>query len=96
MDVSLRPCLVCTSIRTNAQPSEHGDPEATGGAAGLGLTADVQPEEVLERDDVKAYLKGVKVRNGPSVTQSLLAVTKVDRIFFCQLHSIAETAVTSD
>lgn len=46
----------------NSQPSEEGDPEATGGAAGLGLGPDVQAEEVLGREDVKTYLKGVQVR----------------------------------
>lgn len=38
-----------------------GDPEATGGAAGLGLGPDAQAEEVLGREEVKDYLKGVKV-----------------------------------
>lgn len=41
--------------------AEGGDPEATGGAAGLGLGPDVQAEEVLGREEVKDYLKGVKV-----------------------------------
>lgn len=41
--------------------TEGGDPEATGGAAGLGLGQDVQAEEVLGREEVKDYLKGVKV-----------------------------------
>lgn len=39
-----------------------GDPEATGGAAGLGLGPDAQAEEVLGREEVKNYLKSVKVR----------------------------------
>lgn len=39
-----------------------GDPEATGGAAGLGLSPDAQAEEVLGREEVKDYLKVVKVR----------------------------------
>ncbi|CAM9338179.1 unnamed protein product, partial [Ectocarpus sp. 12 AP-2014] len=39
-----------------------GDPEATGGAAGLGLSPDAQAEEVLGRDEVKDYLKVVKAR----------------------------------
>ncbi|CAN0257808.1 unnamed protein product, partial [Ectocarpus fasciculatus] len=38
------------------------DPEATGGAAGLGLSPDAQAEEVLGREEVKDYLKGVKAR----------------------------------
>eukprot|EP00903_Cladosiphon_okamuranus_P005837 g5778.t1 len=41
---------------------QGGDPEATGGAAGLGLGPDAQAEEVLSREEVKDYLKGVKAR----------------------------------
>eukprot|EP00752_Nemacystus_decipiens_P018211 g16340.t1 len=41
---------------------QGGDPEATGGAAGLGLGPDAQAEEVLGREEVKDYLKGVKAR----------------------------------
>ncbi|CAN0168212.1 unnamed protein product [Scytosiphon promiscuus] len=41
---------------------DEGNPEATGGAAGLGLAPGAQAEEVLGREEVKEYLKGVKTR----------------------------------
>lgn len=53
--------LYCS--RPNAQGPEKGDPEATGHGAGLGHGPDLQPEEVLGRDDVKAYLKAIQVKS---------------------------------
>lgn len=61
MDRSFCVVSLCCS-RPNAQGPEKGDPEATGHGAGLGHGPDLQPEEVLGRDDVKAYLKTVQVK----------------------------------
>lgn len=48
--------------RVDGDSSEGGNPEATGGPAGLGLGPSLQAEEVLGRDDVKAYLRSIQVR----------------------------------
>lgn len=47
--------------RGDFESLDGGNPEATGGPAGLGLGPSIQTEDVLGRDDVKAYLKGVQV-----------------------------------
>lgn len=60
IDVSLYTRPAASRV-TAEEGGDEANPEATGGAAGLGLAPGAQAEEVLGREEVKEYLKGVKV-----------------------------------